>query len=177
MSCQNKFELFNKAEESEKLGVQPCPASQAKCLIGDSLLCIGLGVHTETTIGMANSAIMAPKLLSHPGTLDLKCSVAPKTGLISITSSGGSHFTCLAAAPQMHLQSAQAVSFWTALLAQQDPPTAAPAGTADISSLARQEGHRSHPAVLDCSLHLATALERKVRKGAARNFYPWPTRP
>ena len=121
----------------------------------------GSGLHTECNVGSASLAISSPCLLNSASASILLCKVHLTDATFTLSSANSSQahmtgsLTSLVSQAPLNSQSVR-----SRLLTR--PHTRA-AQFAAISQIAdrRQDhslGHWSHPALLDCSLHLAASL-------------------
>ena len=121
----------------------------------------GSGIHTKCNVGLAAVTIPNPCLLSSPSAMMLLCKVhlTEATFTLSSGTSSQAHLTgrLTSFASQIPLTSQSASS---RVLVRASIKAAQSAAVGQIADRRQDHisGHWSHPALLDCSLHLAASL-------------------
>ena len=138
---------------------------------GQAWVHAGNGVHKEIKLGLARSSILGPLALVHSVALTVKCSVDRRTGAVSITSNGANHFSAHTqntfeseAAEKNHLN---AQNWQSSMLMTKNSIMPAAIATVQSRDCGVASGNWIHPAILDNSLHLATALDIKQSLGTS----------
>lgn len=117
---------------------------------------------SSPSVALANSSILTPVALRQRGSLSIKCTVNSKLGTAVIVSTSGSHYKCVFANYAHSTATGTGKNGMARLDLMQimgetkrQHVAHARLSSQDKASL---DGHWNHPAAVDCSLHLATAL-------------------